>query len=106
MVLPVETGPTESAAVKPRGVCRILDCGLTHAYKLINSGELDSFLDGRSRKVTVNSIHAYIFRCLKLSGGSKKTRIVGRSRIVDCARPILSRDRRDERPQNRYATPC
>ena len=33
-------------------------------YELINAGELESFKDGKSRKITVNSIEAYIERHL------------------------------------------
>jgi excisionase family DNA binding protein len=46
--------------VSPRRALHLLDCGRTHLYELIGKGELDSFLDGRSRKITVESIHRYI----------------------------------------------
>jgi hypothetical protein len=45
-------------AVSPRQACILLDCGITHLYDLIGSGELESYLDGRSRKITMRSIHA------------------------------------------------
>jgi excisionase family DNA binding protein len=53
--------------VKPRGACELLDCGVTRIYELIADGELESFLDGRSRKITVKSIERYIERRLAAS---------------------------------------
>jgi hypothetical protein len=51
-------------AVKPRVAGDMIDCGLTRVYKLLAEGELASYLDGRSRKITVDSIRAYIARRL------------------------------------------
>jgi hypothetical protein len=50
--------------VKPRAACRMLACGNTRLYELLAAGELESFLDGRSRKITVASIHRLIARRL------------------------------------------
>jgi hypothetical protein len=55
---------SEPLVVKPKGACRMLDCGITRLYELIGAGELQTFLDGRSRKITVASIAAYIARRL------------------------------------------
>jgi hypothetical protein len=68
--------------VKPEGARRILDCGLGHLYGLINAGELDSYLDGRCRKITLSSIDAYIQRSLA-SNGSRKGRVPGRREPPD-----------------------
>jgi hypothetical protein len=54
----------EPLVVKPRDAWRMLGCGNTRGYELLAAGELDSFLDGRSRKITVASIHAYVARAL------------------------------------------
>jgi len=43
----------------------MLDCGHTYLYQLINAGELDSYCDGKSRKITVASIEARIRRKLQ-----------------------------------------
>ena len=43
--------------VKPKEACRLL---ATRLYELIAAGELEAFLDGRSRKITTSSIHQYI----------------------------------------------
>ena len=48
--------------VKPRVAWKMLACSNTRGYELLNAGELDSFLDGRSRKITVESIRRYIAR--------------------------------------------
>ena len=57
----------EPLVVKPRGACVLLDCGVTYLYELINAGELESFKDGKSRKITTASIEAYIARRLEAS---------------------------------------
>ena len=54
----------ERLVVSPRRAMRMLDCGKTRLYELIED-ELDSYLDGRSRKITVESIHRYIERRLQ-----------------------------------------
>jgi hypothetical protein len=48
--------------VKPKRAWIMLDCSNTRGYELLAAGELDSFLDGRSRKITVESIHRYVSR--------------------------------------------
>jgi hypothetical protein len=57
----------EALVVKPAKACGMLDCGHTRFYELIASGELESYLDGSSRKVTVASIRGYIARRLAAS---------------------------------------
>jgi hypothetical protein len=54
--------------VSPRRAMHMLDCGKTHLYDLIGNGELDSYLDGSSRKITVQSIHRHIERRLTQHG--------------------------------------
>jgi hypothetical protein len=56
--------------VKPRTACRMLDCGNTRLYELLGTGELESFLDGRSRKITVDSIRRYVAQRLASSQGT------------------------------------
>jgi hypothetical protein len=55
---------TEPLVVKPKVAWKMLACGNTRGYELLASGELESFLDGRSRKITVASIYQYIERHL------------------------------------------
>ncbi len=59
-------GPNDPAplVVKPKAAWKMLACSNTRGYELLAAGELDSFLDGRSRKITVESIHRLIARRL------------------------------------------
>ena len=59
-----EFGPL---VVKPKLAWKMLQCSNTRGYELINAGELDSYLDGRSRKITVESIERYIAQRLELA---------------------------------------
>ena len=59
--LPCDVG---SLVVKPKIAWKMLACSNTRGYELLNAGELVSFLDGRSRKITVESIRRYIARRL------------------------------------------
>lgn len=62
------TGPSDWEAaplvVKPKTAWKMLACSNTRGYELLNAGELESFLDGRSRKITVELIRRYIARRL------------------------------------------
>jgi hypothetical protein len=57
--------------VRPKNAWRMLGCGNTHGYQLLAAGQLDSFLDGHSRKITVESIHRYIERRLSEQQGGR-----------------------------------
>ena len=48
--------------VKPRQACRLLGFGNTKLYELLAAGELQSFKDGKSRMITMESIRCYIAR--------------------------------------------
>jgi hypothetical protein len=54
----------EPLVVAPNTAWRMLDCSVSHGYALLRAGELESFLSGRSKKITVASIRAYIARQL------------------------------------------
>lgn len=58
--------------VRPKTAWKMLSCSNTRGYELIAAGELDSFLDGRSRKITVESIRRYIARRLVPAAGPTK----------------------------------
>jgi hypothetical protein len=74
----------EPLVVKPATAWRMLTCGNTRGYELLAAGELDSYLDGRSRKITVESIHRYISRRLAAStpapGIREPVAVLGRAR--------------------------
>jgi hypothetical protein len=52
----------EPLAVSVKKGCAIIDSGPTRLYELINSGEIESYRDGKSRKVVVASLKAYVER--------------------------------------------
>jgi hypothetical protein len=58
--------------VGPKGACRLLSCGNTRLYELLNSGAIVSFRDGRSRKIVVASIKGYIDRHLAAASAADK----------------------------------
>ena len=66
--------------VKPATAWRMLGCSNTYGYALLAAGELDSFRDGRARKITVDSIRRYIARRLAESTGKRGR---GRPRKID-----------------------
>ena len=54
--------------VTPREACRLLAIGNTKLYAELSAGELQSYLDGRSRRITMESIRRYIEKRLATSG--------------------------------------
>jgi excisionase family DNA binding protein len=68
----VAVEPLTALAVPPKVAAQLLGYGLTHLYKLLNRGELESYLDGGARRVLVSSINSYVAR--KLETSSKPAR--------------------------------
>jgi hypothetical protein len=66
--------------VKPKVAWRLLACSNTRGYELLAAGELQSFKDGRSRKITVESIRGYIKRQLAPTDNSMSTNAQPRRR--------------------------
>jgi hypothetical protein len=62
-----------SYVVRPKVAFKLIGCGITRGYELVNSGQLESYLDGRARKITVRSILRYIERRLAAANGPGKT---------------------------------
>ena len=60
-----------SLVVSPKVAQIMLDCGETKIYELIANREIESFRDGKSRKITVRSIHARIERKLAEAASEK-----------------------------------
>jgi hypothetical protein len=84
---PSDVGPL---VVKPKDARRMLNCGHTRLYELLGAGQLESFLDGRSRKITVESIRRYISRRLEASssiGSISAPGLDGENRKVQRKRP-------------------
>jgi excisionase family DNA binding protein len=70
-----EFGPL---VVRPARAAVMLNCGLTQIYKLIDAGELTTYLDGHARKITVESINRYIAARLAASNSGEKPEKVGK----------------------------
>ena len=49
----IKGSKVELLLVRPRVAWAMLGCGNTHGYALLNAGELESFMDGAARKITV-----------------------------------------------------
>ncbi len=58
----------EPLAVSPRQACLLLGVGITRLYQLIGNGELESYLDGRSRRITMESIRRRVTQLLAGAG--------------------------------------
>jgi excisionase family DNA binding protein len=58
------TGPL---VVAPQRACEMLCVSLTRLYELLHAGELESYRHGRSRRITISSIRAYITRQIEIS---------------------------------------
>jgi hypothetical protein len=52
----------EPLVVKAKVARRLLGCGNTRLHELLGSGEIESYLDGRSRMVVLTSIKSYVAR--------------------------------------------
>jgi hypothetical protein len=62
--MPLKSEPTgEPLVVRPRVARRMLgDCSQDELYRKLENGDLDSYLDGRRRLITVESIKRDIVR--------------------------------------------
>jgi excisionase family DNA binding protein len=60
-------GDEGKLVVSPKRAADLLDIGITTLYQLIASGEIDSYKEGKSRKITVCSIRARVDRQLARS---------------------------------------
>jgi len=89
--------------VKLRTAGFMLDAGATKIRKLINKGELDSFLDDGVRKVTVASSHRYLAKkiprnendCSKTTTAAEVSRKLAQRRRLEEGRQIAA-ERREQ----------
>jgi hypothetical protein len=51
-------------AVSPKTAFEAIGVGVTKGYELLNCGELESFTVGRARRITTESINAFVERRL------------------------------------------
>jgi excisionase family DNA binding protein len=56
-------------AVPPREASRLLSVGMSRLYQLMRTGELESYRDGRSRRITMASIQKRMARQIAASAG-------------------------------------
>ena len=63
-----EINELDPLVVKPKVAWKMLACSNTRGYELLEAGELESYKEGRSRKITVASIKALVAR--RLAGGT------------------------------------
>ena len=59
-----QLGPNGSLVASPNQTMTYLGIGRAKLYELINDGELESYTEGASRKITWQSIHARVRRRL------------------------------------------
>lgn len=64
---PFSSDDVEPFVVRPKIAWRLLGCSNTFGYELLAAGELESFKDGRARKITVASIKARIARQVEIA---------------------------------------
>jgi len=60
-------------AVPPREAGRLLSLSTSRVYQLMRNGELGSYQDGRTRRITMASIHGYVARRLADTAGGWRT---------------------------------
>jgi len=68
MTSPRTPGPP--LAVSAKEAARLLSLSLSKIYELLRNGDLQSYVDGCTRRVTMASIHQYVERRLADSGGN------------------------------------
>jgi hypothetical protein len=78
MITPMTAMEDDRLVVGPRRARYILDCSNSYLYGLLNRKELDSYLEGRNRKITVESIRRLIAR--RLARGNRGSPLRGRGR--------------------------
>ena len=56
--------PVAPLAVPPSQAAHLLSIGISRLYRLLRTGKLASYRDGRARRITTASIHEHISRRL------------------------------------------
>jgi hypothetical protein len=63
-------GELEPLAVSPRQARKLLSIGNTRLYQLMGAGELESYHDGRVRRITMRSIRRRVARLVAAAGAT------------------------------------
>jgi excisionase family DNA binding protein len=66
--MPSPHTPTPPIAVSAKEAARLLSISLSKLYELMRNDDVQSYVDGCSRRVTMSSIHGYVERRLAESG--------------------------------------
>jgi excisionase family DNA binding protein len=63
---------TAPLAVAPREAARLLSVCVSKVYRLMQTGELEGFHSGKSRRVTTRSIESYVERQIAAAKQARK----------------------------------
>jgi hypothetical protein len=66
-----QLGPNGSLVASPNETMTYIGVGRAKLYELLNSNELESYVEGSSRKILWPSIHAYVERRLAEEAGRR-----------------------------------
>jgi excisionase family DNA binding protein len=64
----------------PNQTMRVIQVSRKKLYELINTGELESYTEGKSRRITVKSINEYIERRLAAEAARRSRTVPDRNR--------------------------
>jgi hypothetical protein len=74
--------------------CKIIGVGPTRGYELMNSGEIESYRDGKSRKLVFASLKAYVDRQIAAEAVKPRVGWTDRATEVRMGKKNTSRPRR------------
>ena len=66
-----QLGPNGSLVASPNETMTYIGVGRAKLYELLNNNELESYVEGSSRKILWPSIHAYVERRLAEEAGRR-----------------------------------
>jgi excisionase family DNA binding protein len=97
----IQPGEIEALAVPAKKAAFSIGVGMTRLYELINSGEIESYRDGKARKIVVASLKAYVER--QVAAEPKKPREgwtdqattarIAKKNVRDAIRPVPAKAR-------------
>ena len=88
---------TPPLAVPPQEAARLLSNGISRIYKLMRCGELESYEDGRARRIPMTAIRDYVAR------RRAATRANGRWRQINARPPRRQAEPKTATPPKRRA---
>ncbi|CEG09782.1 hypothetical protein BN961_03214 [Afipia felis] len=85
---------TEILALPAKKAAPSIGVGMTRLYELINAGEIESYRDGKARKVVVASLKAYVERQVAAEAAKPRVGWTNRATEVRMGKKNASRRRR------------